>query len=169
MSVTYTTAHSNAGTLTHSARPGIEPASSCMLVGFVTTEQHRNSGCFTDEQVQNREVFLKVNADSDQCRFSSCLPCPEPANGPQRSDSMQIGGGGETEMGGLFPNCMHRSRLGLSRWISVESTQLNPKCPAAQSLGLLPRPCPRTGRTETMSQHQWGLRSEARDRGGGVE
>ena len=34
-SVTYTTAHGNAGSLTHSARPGIEPASSWFPVGFV--------------------------------------------------------------------------------------------------------------------------------------
>ena len=33
-SVTYTTAHNNAGSLTHWARPGIEPASSWILVGF---------------------------------------------------------------------------------------------------------------------------------------
>ena len=33
-SVTYTTAHSNAGSLTHGARPGIEPLSSWMLLGF---------------------------------------------------------------------------------------------------------------------------------------
>ena len=32
---TYTTAHSNAGFLTHWARPGIEPATSWCLVGFV--------------------------------------------------------------------------------------------------------------------------------------
>ena len=37
MSVTYTTAHGNAGSLTHSARPGIEPATSWFLVGFVST------------------------------------------------------------------------------------------------------------------------------------
>ena len=34
-SVTYTTAHGNAGSLTHWASPGIEPASSWILVGFV--------------------------------------------------------------------------------------------------------------------------------------
>ena len=34
-SVTYTTAHSNARSLTHGARPGIEPATSWFLVGFV--------------------------------------------------------------------------------------------------------------------------------------
>ena len=32
---TYTTAHSKAGTLTNGVRPGIEPASSWILVGFV--------------------------------------------------------------------------------------------------------------------------------------
>ena len=34
-SVTYTTAHSNAASLTHWERPGIEPATSRFLVGFV--------------------------------------------------------------------------------------------------------------------------------------
>ena len=34
-SATYTTAHGNTGSLTHWARPGIEPASSWILVGFV--------------------------------------------------------------------------------------------------------------------------------------
>ena len=37
-SVTYTTAHSNAGCLTHLSRPGIEPVSSWIIVGFVTAE-----------------------------------------------------------------------------------------------------------------------------------
>ena len=36
-SVTYTTAHGNIRSLTHWARPGIEPASSWILVGFVST------------------------------------------------------------------------------------------------------------------------------------
>ena len=35
MSVTYTTAHRNAWSLTHWGRPGIQPASSWRLVGFV--------------------------------------------------------------------------------------------------------------------------------------
>ena len=35
-SLTYTTAHSNAGSLTHWARRGIEPSSSWILVGFIT-------------------------------------------------------------------------------------------------------------------------------------
>ena len=37
-SVTYTTAHSNPGSVIHWARPGIEPTSSWILVGFVTAE-----------------------------------------------------------------------------------------------------------------------------------
>ena len=36
--VTYTTAHGNAGSLTHWGRPGIEPVSSWILVRFVSTE-----------------------------------------------------------------------------------------------------------------------------------
>jgi len=35
---TYTTAHGNTGSLTHWARPGIKPASSWTLVGFVSAE-----------------------------------------------------------------------------------------------------------------------------------
>ena len=35
-SVTYTTAQGNTRSLTHSARPGMEPTTSCLLVGFVS-------------------------------------------------------------------------------------------------------------------------------------
>ena len=38
VSVTYTTAHANAWSLTHWTRPGIEPLSSWILVGLVTAE-----------------------------------------------------------------------------------------------------------------------------------
>ena len=41
MSATYPTAHGNAGSLTHGARPGIEPASLWILVGFLTAEPQR--------------------------------------------------------------------------------------------------------------------------------
>ena len=34
----YTTVHGNAGSLTHYVRPGIEPASSWILVGFISAE-----------------------------------------------------------------------------------------------------------------------------------
>ena len=37
-SATYSAAHSNARSLTHWTGPGIEPTSSWVLVGFVTTE-----------------------------------------------------------------------------------------------------------------------------------
>jgi len=40
-SVTYTTAHGNAGSLSHWVRPGIKPASSCMLFRFVSAEPWR--------------------------------------------------------------------------------------------------------------------------------
>ena len=46
-SATYTTTHGNAGSLTHWARPGIEPTSSWILVRFVTAEPQQklqNSG-----------------------------------------------------------------------------------------------------------------------------
>ena len=38
MSSTYTTAHGNSGSPAHWARPGIKPASSLILVRFITTE-----------------------------------------------------------------------------------------------------------------------------------
>jgi len=37
VSATYTTAHSNTGSFTHWARPGMEPATSWFLVRFVST------------------------------------------------------------------------------------------------------------------------------------
>ena len=36
-SASYTTAHSNTGSLTHRARPGMEPTTSWFLVGFIST------------------------------------------------------------------------------------------------------------------------------------
>ena len=38
MSVTYAIANGNAGSLTHQVRPGIEPGTSRLLVGFITAE-----------------------------------------------------------------------------------------------------------------------------------
>ena len=40
-SATYTTAHNNAGSLTHWVRPGIEPSTSWFLVGFVSAAPRR--------------------------------------------------------------------------------------------------------------------------------
>ena len=42
-SAAYTTAHGNARFLTHWGRPGMEPLSSWIIVGFVTTEPQCNS------------------------------------------------------------------------------------------------------------------------------
>ena len=47
MSVTYTAAHNNAGSLTHCARPGIEPLSSWMLVGFVNNWATKGTRIFS--------------------------------------------------------------------------------------------------------------------------
>ena len=41
MTAAYITAHGNAGSLMHRARPGIEPASSRILVGFISTESQK--------------------------------------------------------------------------------------------------------------------------------
>ena len=40
-SVNYTIAHGNAGSLSHQVRPGIKPATSWLLVGFVSAVQQR--------------------------------------------------------------------------------------------------------------------------------
>ena len=40
-SATYTTAHGNTGSLTHQARPGMEPATSWFLVGFASAAPRR--------------------------------------------------------------------------------------------------------------------------------
>ena len=42
----YTAAQGNAGSLTHWARPGIEPTSSWVLVGFITAEPRQELQCF---------------------------------------------------------------------------------------------------------------------------
>ena len=44
VSATYTTARGNARSLTHWVRPGIQPVSSWMLVGFVTLSHDGNPG-----------------------------------------------------------------------------------------------------------------------------
>jgi len=52
-SATYTTAHRNTGSLTHWARPGIELASSWMLVRFVSSEpQQELLSCISDNKHQ---------------------------------------------------------------------------------------------------------------------
>ena len=62
MSVTYITAHGSAGSLTHWTRPGIEPVSSRILVGFVTTEPqwelHTPSFLWVEAVTLFRELFI---------------------------------------------------------------------------------------------------------------
>ena len=59
-SVTYATAHCNAGSLTHWLRPGIESASSWMLVRFVSAEP-RQELPFTSFYFRNRNKdFTKI-------------------------------------------------------------------------------------------------------------
>ena len=67
-SVTYTTAHNNARSLTHRARPGIEPASSWMLVRFVSAEPWQElrrlsflSACKRLGSVPNMKPFKLCN------------------------------------------------------------------------------------------------------------
>ena len=50
-SAIYTTAHSNARSFTHWARPGSEPASSWMPVRFVWLSQHGNSSQYFSSEV----------------------------------------------------------------------------------------------------------------------
>ena len=73
VSVNYTTAHSNVGSLTHWVRPGIEPASSWILVRFVTTEPQRKLqiSAFKNKTIkfqnwQHKSIILQIN-----CMFSS--------------------------------------------------------------------------------------------------
>ena len=49
VSVSYTTAHGNAGSLTHGVRPEIEPTSSWIPVGFVTEPQWEIATCVLNQ------------------------------------------------------------------------------------------------------------------------
>ena len=69
-SVTYTTAHGNAESLTHWVRSGIEPASSWTLVGFVTTGPQRDLP----------KNFL--NSISQYFSHFNLAPCDPPTWGP---------------------------------------------------------------------------------------
>ena len=64
-SATYTTAHGNAGSLTCWVRPGIEPATSWFLVGFVSTMPPR--------ELHNwQSFFLKGPHNVDSLKDSIC-------------------------------------------------------------------------------------------------
>ena len=65
-SVTYTAAYGNAGSLTHWARPGIEPASSWTLVGFLThwakmeTHKRINFKCSYPQRIKKKKQLCKM-------------------------------------------------------------------------------------------------------------
>ena len=65
-SATYATAHGNTRSSTHRARPGIEPATSWFLVGFVATEPWRERLFLA--------FFKKRKNDSVLGSWSICLP-----------------------------------------------------------------------------------------------
>ena len=52
-SATYTTAHSNAGSLTHWERPGIKPTSSGILVGFISAVPQQELSAVLDFDTNN--------------------------------------------------------------------------------------------------------------------
>ena len=81
--MTYTTVHSNAGSLTHWARPGIEPMSSWMLVRLVSTELWR----------ELPEEFFKW-ALSTRSLLTCLHSCPFPTplwGGLQRGGKWEVG------------------------------------------------------------------------------
>ena len=56
-SVTYTTAHSNARSLTHWARPGMGPSTSWFLVGFVNQRQNFKAVFISSSEVRSYFLF----------------------------------------------------------------------------------------------------------------
>ena len=57
-SATYTIAHGNARSLTHWARPGIEPMSSWILVGFISTDPQQE--LLDWDCIENRDSALII-------------------------------------------------------------------------------------------------------------
>ena len=79
LSATYSRAHSNTGSLTHWVRRGIEPASSCMLVGFITHWAMTGTPILGKlfNQIYNTVTFHTVNTPmSSACLLwhTRCLP-----------------------------------------------------------------------------------------------
>ena len=75
--MTYTTAHSNAGFLTHWMRPGIEPLSSWMLVGFFSAEWRQNSNSSNLDTRRYPSTMQKLNKQKPY--LSSIVPPEERA------------------------------------------------------------------------------------------
>ena len=66
-SVTYTTAHSNAGSLTHWVRPGIKLASPWILVGFISAapQWEPPKCCILTEKIHHPSSVQKLLKDFD--------------------------------------------------------------------------------------------------------
>ena len=84
----YTTVHGNAVSLTHWARPGLKPATSWFLVGFISTApQWELPECFDEAYMHlasdifsKRRDFLTLSIFSDlSTPFSSSFSCEGPA------------------------------------------------------------------------------------------
>ena len=70
--VTYTTAHGNAGSLTHWARPGIELTSSWMLARSITTEPRREPKV-TTSTVTNKWHWFTDCANPNGCLWNNTI------------------------------------------------------------------------------------------------
>ena len=75
-SVTYTTAHSNAGSLTCWVTPGIEPTSSWLLVGFVTAESQWEFQKCLYLRKKNSFSTLLSGSNGDNRSFPALLRFP---------------------------------------------------------------------------------------------
>ena len=106
-SVTYTTAHGNARSLTHWARPGIEPKSSWILVGFVTTEPQQNSSLLT-------VLILLLSHPVLRIRFQNLLSTA--SCGPVQVTSEPHSGLPTPSVGPFFIHPPHRHQAGLLKW-----------------------------------------------------
>ena len=86
-SETYTTAHHNAGSLTHWARPGIKPASLWLLVGLITAEPQMGTSHFSDSHFElMRQVWAEYPS---QERFANNLPIRVTINSKQTNKQIK--------------------------------------------------------------------------------
>ena len=102
-SVTYTTAHGNAGSLTHGARPGIEPATSWFLVGSVSTEPRRE---LPERLISNGTLSLETlhltSSDAHGVSAEACSSGPDAAEMQEPTSCGISRGEAEQWPGGLL-------------------------------------------------------------------
>ena len=75
VSAAYTTAYGNARSLTHWARPGIEPASSWILVRFISAEPQRELLkwlLWNVERFHENGVLITLGSNADHVLLSCC-------------------------------------------------------------------------------------------------